>query len=157
TNRGTPGAGEVKLNFKGEEMRRHLGLLMMAVLVMGTVSTAWSQGGRGPRDRGPREPGPRFDESTLTVSGQGEVAAEPDRATVRLGAEAQAATAQAAQSQVNEVMQRALQRIRAAGIEERAIQTTGLRLSPVYERQRPGDDDAPRIVAYRASNTVRVA
>lgn len=93
---------------------------------------------------------------SLAVSGEGEASARPDHATVRLGAEAQAETAAQAQSQVNAIMQRATNAIRAAGIAERNIQTTGLQLSPVYERQRGGDESAPRVIAYRARNTIEV-
>lgn len=96
---------------------------------------------------------------TLTVNGNSEVAITPDRAVVRLGAEAQADTAAAAQTQVNEIVQRALQQIRAVGIEERKIQTSGISLFPVYSQQefRPNTPPVtPRIVAYRASNTVQV-
>ena len=99
----------------------------------------------------------------LTVSGRGEVSSRPDQATVRLGAEAQASDAASAQSQVNAIMERALQQIRAVGISQQAIRTTGLQLFPVYARQRPeprpDTDEEPRppaIVAYRASNTVQI-
>ncbi len=72
---------------------------------------------------------------TLTVSGTGEIAAPPDRATVRLGAEAQAENASEAQAQVNDIVQKALQGVKAVGIEERKIQTSGISLFPVYAQQ----------------------
>lgn len=97
---------------------------------------------------------------SLTVSGDAEVAAEPDLAVVRLGATAQAPAAATAQQQVNEVMQRAISAIREAGVPEKQIQTTGLSLQPVYSHPRRGSPDEepqePKIIAYRASNTVRV-
>lgn len=95
----------------------------------------------------------------LTVTGNGEVAAAPDRATVRLGAEVQAANASEAQAQVNDIVQRTLQQVKAVGVEERKIQTSGISLFPVYAPQqfKPNEQpEAPRIVAYRASNTVQV-
>jgi uncharacterized protein YggE len=122
-------------------------LCLVAVLWM-LAPAAWSQD-RNDRDRSGSTP-------TLEVGGQGEAKAAPDVAVVRLGAEAQAKTAQAAQSQVSAVMERALQKIRAVGIAERDIQTTGVRLHPVYERQPRGDETPPEVVAYRASNTVQV-
>lgn len=121
--------------------------LMAMTLVLGSEAQSQDRRERDDLDRST---------PTLAVSGQGEVMARPDRATVRLGAEAQAPTAQAAQSQVNAIMQRALQGIRAVGIEERKIQTTGLQLFPVYERQERGEETPPRVVAYRATNTVQV-
>ena len=113
-----------------------------------------------PRDRDER---PRLGPPMLTVTGEGESSARPDRAVVRLGAAAQAESASAAQEQVNQVMQAAIEAIRAAGIREEMISTAGIALYPVYSdhtprpmpagQQRPPE---PRIVAYRASNGVRV-
>ena len=97
--------------------------------------------------------------STLTVSGNGEVAVSPDRAYVRLGAVVQTVEAADAQKRINQVMQGVLQGITKLGISEKNIQTTGLSLSPVYtrpERKQGGDAEAPRIAGYRASNTVKV-
>lgn len=125
------------------------------VCIVAPLPEANSQQMRGRGERTPMQ-SPRQSTSTLVVGGQGEAAAEPDQATVRLGAEVQADTAQNAQSQLNAVMQEALQKIRAVGIEERKIQTTGLQLFPVYERQKPGQELPPRVTAYRANNTVQV-
>ncbi len=94
---------------------------------------------------------------TLTATGHGEVTAPPDHATVRLGAEAQAEDADAAQAAVNATMQKALKQIRKAGVAERSIQTLGLRLTPVYSSPKPGhESEPPRVVAYRAANTIQV-
>jgi uncharacterized protein YggE len=97
---------------------------------------------------------------TLTVGGEAEVDAEPDRASVSLGATAQAATAATAQDQVNQVMSQAVAALRELGIPEGKIRTTGITLYPVYsDTRRPvqgGEQETPRIIAYRASNSVRV-
>jgi uncharacterized protein YggE len=95
---------------------------------------------------------------TLTVMGRGEVMAAPDRAVVRLGAQAQAADAAAAQSTVNQTITKALADLRKLGIEQRSIQTAGLNLFPVYAPHRPGSEsDEPRVTGYRAANTIQVA
>ena len=94
---------------------------------------------------------------TLTVGGRGEVFARPDRALVRLGAQAQAEDAAAAQASVNEVMKKALDQIKKLGIAERFIRTSGLNLYPVYTN--PGPDRAaeePRVAGYRAANTIQI-
>ena len=100
------------------------------------------------------------DPPTLAVSGRAEVAAKPDRAILSLGTVAQAQTAALAQEQVERTMQSAIAGIVQAGIAEERIQTSGLSLYPVYsERPRSlpqGESDTPRIVAYRATNSVRV-
>ena len=93
----------------------------------------------------------------LTVSGRGEVFATPDRAVIRLGAEAQAKEAAAAQSTVNQTMAKALAEIQKLGIEQRSIRTLGLNLFPVYAS--PGSarqNEEPRVTGYRAANTIEV-
>lgn len=100
------------------------------------------------------------DPPTITVSGSGEVTAEPDQAVLRLGSTAQAETAADAQEQVNEVMQKTLAEIRELGVPEDQIQTARVMLSPVYSQQTPRQpretSEEPRIVAYRASNTLEI-
>jgi uncharacterized protein YggE len=96
---------------------------------------------------------------TLTVTGEGEASARPDRAVVQLGAVAQAEHASAAQQQVNQPMESAIKLIRELGIPEESITTVGLMLSPVYSEARPPREHLqaqPRIVGYRASNRIRV-
>ncbi len=130
-------------------MKIHLSLLTAFLLV------SLSSRGIG-QDAAPRPDKVKMP-PTLTVSGQGEVAAPPDRATIRLGAEAQADNAAAAQSAVNATMQKALADIQKTGIPERSIRTTGLNLTPVYAPQKPGQEaELPRVAAYRASNTIQI-
>ena len=93
---------------------------------------------------------------TLTVTGNGEATAAPDHAIVRLGAAAQAEEAATAQNQVNEVMQKAISEIEKVGIAKRFIRTSGLTLTPIYSSQKSTRPEEPRIVAYRAGNTIEV-
>lgn len=96
----------------------------------------------------------------LRVAGNAQVQAAPDHATVRLGAVAQAGEADAAQDQVNQIMRRALDAIRGLGVAEQDVRTADLSLYPVYDQRppQPGQREAqePRIVGYRASNTIVV-
>ncbi len=94
--------------------------------------------------------------SMLTVSGRGEVRIAPDEATVQLGVTRQRDTAQEAQEGVNQVAQEILSAVIQLGVEAEHIQTSELRLSPVYTPRGPGFSDEPRVVAYRASNMVSV-
>ena len=96
--------------------------------------------------------------SVLSVTGFGEVRIAPDEATVQLGVTRQRDTAQEAQEEVNEVAQEILNAVIQLGVEAVHIQTSELRLSPVYNTRgrRPGFGDEPRVVAYRASNMVSV-
>jgi uncharacterized protein YggE len=93
---------------------------------------------------------------SLVVSGNAQVLAVPDQATVRLGIVRQAPTAQAAQDQTNAVGQEILNAIGRTGVNPQQVQTARLMLTPVYAPRSPESRDAPRIVAYNASNTVSV-
>jgi hypothetical protein len=98
-----------------------------------------------------REPPP-----LLTVTGTGEVRAEPDEASVRLGVTRQMPTAQAAQEEVSRTAQAILDGILKVGIRREAVQTSTLQLYPIYAPQRPQAAEEPRVVAYRAANVVTV-
>ncbi|RPH35757.1 MAG: DUF541 domain-containing protein, partial [Planctomycetota bacterium] len=94
---------------------------------------------------------------SLLVTGHARVPAAPDQVILRVGASIQARQAMAAQTQVNEIMQRVLAALRGQNIPATNLRTVNLSLSPVYEppepRTRPG---APRITGYRAAQTVQV-
>jgi hypothetical protein len=96
----------------------------------------------------------------VTVSGSGEVRAEPDEATVNLGVTAQAETAGDAQEEASRIAARILEAVRGLGIEEKSVQTSSLSLYPVYAERQPRTAQEvyrdPEIVAYRASNVVSV-
>lgn len=96
----------------------------------------------------------------VTVSASADVAIDPDRAVVRLGVTAEAADAGEAQDQVNTIMAQVIEAVNEVDIPERAVQTEGLTLYPVYRdsRPRPADqeDSGPRITGYQASNIVSI-
>ena len=92
----------------------------------------------------------------LVVTGNAQILAVPDEATVRLGIVRQSSNAQAAQEQANAVAQEILSAIGKVGVPANQIQTARLVLSPVYAQRGPEARDAPRIVAYNAANTVSV-
>ncbi|HVS15840.1 MAG TPA: SIMPL domain-containing protein [Thermoanaerobaculia bacterium] len=100
------------------------------------------------------------DAATVLVRGEAEVQVPPDLARIQLGVTAQSEEAADAQQQVSEIAQRILEALAEADIAERDIRTTGITLYPVYDhRPRPAgqeNDGAPRVVGYRASNTVTV-
>jgi uncharacterized protein YggE len=96
---------------------------------------------------------------TIVVTGNGDVAAAPDRAAVNLGAVVEAKQAMEAQKQLNQIMQRVVKEIKALGLADEKIRTDRLSLYPVYSnpgRKTDQEPEAPRIVGYRAANTVRV-
>jgi uncharacterized protein len=102
-------------------------------------------------------------ERTITVQGQARVAATPDEATVRLGVVTQAPTATAALSENASLMQEVISATLALEIDEEQVRTETVQLFPVYSSAQPVDlpgsaaqQEAPEIVAYRATNVVSV-
>jgi uncharacterized protein YggE len=132
-------------------MQRIFVCLVALLVVCAVAPDSMAEAGAGADSRAPVP--------TLTVSGTGHVAAPPDQALLRLGAVTQSKEAATAQEQINGIMQRTLEAIKALGIPEGKIATVGLSLWPVYTDQRPqkGEKSAePKIAAYRASNSIRV-
>lgn len=101
--------------------------------------------------------GPRVAE--LSVNGEGVVIAKPDIATVSIGVVSEGATARAALDANSADMTKVIDSVRAAGVEERDIGTTGFNIDPVYSRPpiRPdGSEENPQIIGYRVTNLVSV-
>jgi len=94
-----------------------------------------------------------FRATTLNLSAFGETAARPDIASITTGVQVKAPTAAEAMRQNAERMSAVVATLKARGINERDIQTSGLSLSPqyVYEQNKP-----PRPDGYQASNQVTV-
>ena len=95
----------------------------------------------------------RFGATTLDISASGEVNVAPDMATITLGVTTQAPTAGEALRANATAMTRTVAALRAAGIDEREIQTSNLSLNPqyAYDQGQP-----PRLTGYEASNQVTV-
>ena len=115
-----------------------------AIFLLASVAPSLAQ-----RTEGPPPP-------VLVVTGNAQILTVPDEATVRLGIVRQASAAQPAQDQVNAVAQEILNAIGKVGVSPQQIQTSRLALTPVYAPRGPEARDAPRIVAYSASNVVTV-
>jgi uncharacterized protein YggE len=97
--------------------------------------------------------------STLTASGEGKVQVRPDVAIVTLGVISEAASAKAALAANSSDMTNVTAAIRAAGVADADIATSGFSVSPVYSQQRPrqdGIEPAQTITGYRVSNQVTV-
>jgi uncharacterized protein YggE len=134
---------------KGSKMRG----IWLTVSVM-LVGCAGRSGSLSPEMSRPLALVERESPPTLTVTGNGEVAVKPDLVIIRLGAEIQTDQASTAQQRVNEVTQRALAALKAAGVAGEDLQTSGLTVTPVYsDEARPA---ARKIVWYRATNVVEM-
>jgi len=93
---------------------------------------------------------------TVSVSGSGQVQAQPDQAIVRLGVQTQAEAAEQALSENNTKMQALLDTLKQAGIPAEDIQTQALRLHPLYEEQPIQQGANQTVRGYMAANTVEV-
>jgi uncharacterized protein YggE len=121
-------------------------LLLALSLVLGaTAMTAHAQNAAGyavPTDG-----------TLLSVSADAEAKRVPDVATISAGVVTQAVDGNSAMRQNAEQMDKVMSAIKAAGIADKDIQTSGVSLNPQY---RYADNEAPKITGYQASNTVNL-
>ncbi len=96
----------------------------------------------------------RIEVARITVTGEATVQATPDMATISLGVTTEGKTAAAAMASNNAALQVVLDRLRAAGIEERDLQTSNLSLNPNWVGYDSGS--APTIAGYIATNMLSV-
>jgi uncharacterized protein YggE len=98
-------------------------------------------------------------QSSIVVTGDGEVQAAPDMAILDLSVLREAKTAREALTDNNKAMTKVLAAMKEAGIEDRDLQTSGINIQPTYTY--PNDKNglkAPKIIGYNVTNglTVRV-
>lgn len=89
----------------------------------------------------------------ITVTGEGRAEAVPDLAVITIGVTTQADTAAAALAENSTRLSAVLDRLRAAGVADRDLQTSGLSLGPRYDY---GGDRPPRLLGYEATNQLAV-
>ena len=91
---------------------------------------------------------------TVSVSGQGEISAEPDLAHVTLGVEARRPTLAEARSEVTAAVERLLALTKSLGIDPRLVNATRVQVLPEYSWN---DKDRKRILlGYFVSRQVQV-
>ncbi|ROU07065.1 SIMPL domain-containing protein [Lysobacter sp. yr284] len=93
------------------------------------------------------------DGTLLSVSAESTAKRTPNIATVSTGVVTQAADANAAMRANAEQMAKVVAAIKAAGIAERDIQTSGINLNPQYRYQ---ENQPPQITGYQANNNVNI-
>ncbi len=91
-------------------------------------------------------------ENTISISGEGKVAAKPDIATVTVGVTNNAATAKAAQDLNTESMKKIVDFVKKQGIKENDIVTSNFSVYPNYDYA----NGANRIVSYNANQTLTI-
>ena len=118
-------------------------LLLATLLAFGSPMTAAAQS--APSIAVPS------DATLLSVSASADVKRAPDVASIGAGVVTQAADANAAMRANAEQMQKVMAAIRAAGIADKDIRTSGINLSPQY---RYAENQPPAITGSQASNNV---
>ena len=92
--------------------------------------------------------------AAISVTGEAQIAAPPDLATIDAGVATDAKTAREASDVNNAAMGKVLLALKGANIDEKDYQTSRLSLQPQYATNR--SSGASPIVGYRASNRVTV-
>jgi uncharacterized protein YggE len=89
----------------------------------------------------------------ITVTGDAVTAVTPDRVTIRLGVATPGETARKASEANAKTMTAVLAAIKAAGVEDNAVQTSRLSLQPHFEQTKNGP---PHLAGFHASNDITV-
>jgi len=107
-----------------------------------------------------------YPQTTISVTGEGEISAVPDIATFSFSVVEEAKTVAEAQNIANEKMNKALAFLKEAGVDEKNIKTTGYNIYPRYEwwakeigcygLNCPVPDKERKLVAYEISQNVSV-
>jgi uncharacterized protein len=120
-------------------MNQRMFTLASIMASLAVATSAWSA-----------EPEPR----TITVSGQGEIRAEPDKAMLQLGVESRKPTLEAARADVAKAVEAALKLTRDLKIEQKHVRTTRLNVQPEYN----WDNEARErnLIGYYVSRTIEV-
>jgi uncharacterized protein YggE len=93
----------------------------------------------------------------IVVSGEGESTLRPDLALLSLGVMREAASAREALDANNAAMAAVIAAMKAAGVEERDLQTSSLQIAPRYDyTNKPDGTQEAKLVAYQVSNTLSV-
>ncbi len=93
----------------------------------------------------------------IMVVGQGENTVAPDLALLSLSVMREAATARDALTANNDAMAAVISAMKAAGIEERDLQTAGVQIAPRYNyTPKPDGSQEAKLVAYQVTNTLSV-
>lgn len=96
------------------------------------------------------------DPRRIVVTGEGSVQVIPDMAVVTLGVTAQSVDAQTAMDAVSEDVRAIFQTMIDLGIAPRDVQTTTLRLDPVFANRDRSEQGPPEIRGFIATNDVAV-
>jgi uncharacterized protein len=120
------------------------GAVLAGALAVGAlVASGWAPASAGPIGQ------VSVADRTITVSGEGEATAQPDVAYVSIGVQTQGQTAAEASAENSRRMTAVLEVLRARGLGSRELQTSGLNVTPQFQRDRPD-----QVTGYQATNNL---
>ena len=99
---------------------------------------------------------PNGQQGTITVTGEGEVSAVPDIATVTITVRESASTVPEAQEKVEAKVKEAINSLANLGVEEKDRKTNYYNVTPKYEYSVVSGYSNTKIVGYEASQTVEI-
>ncbi|HLZ73630.1 SIMPL domain-containing protein [Phenylobacterium sp.] len=129
------------------KMPLRAGLLALALAAPAPLSAAHAQAA------GPSAAESLFHATTLNLSAYGESKLSPDMATISLGVATEGGTAARALSDNAARMNQVLGALKAAGVPQKDIRTSGLNLNAQYAYEQ---GQAPRLTGYHATDQVTV-
>lgn len=92
------------------------------------------------------------DPRTVTVTASGTVSVVPDKAEISFGVSTQAKTAEKAQQENSEIIDKVIAHLTELGVEEKSIQTSGYNLYPDYDYS----GNTRRLIGYQVNNMLTV-
>jgi uncharacterized protein YggE len=95
-------------------------------------------------------------DSTVIVSGAGEIRVKPNIASISVGSVANAVTFVQAMAEASANMYRIIKAVRDVGIEDQNLRTQTISFSSVHERTNGNCTQLPNISGYKAQQRLRV-
>ncbi len=89
---------------------------------------------------------------TVTVTASGTVSVVPDKVEISFGVNTQAKTAEKAQQENSEIIDKVIAHLTELGVEEKSIQTSGYNLYPDYDYS----GNTRRLIGYQVNNMLTV-
>ncbi|MEW6726625.1 MAG: SIMPL domain-containing protein [Bacillota bacterium] len=130
-------------------------LVIVVLLALSLLAGTTAFAGSAPTGQEPSPTGL----PVITVAGTGKVMVRPDTASITLGVNTVAPTAQAAQKENSRIANQVLEALVKIGIPRQNIQTVDYSIWPEYYHPpyKEGSPEPPKVTAYRVINNIRVA
>jgi uncharacterized protein len=135
------------LFLKDDPMKAALQSLAALCLLCGAAAQA-----KEPEHPWPGPP-PHLERRSVTVSGQGEVSAAPDRARISMAVEETRPDLKSAQADVNRIVRDYLAQARALGVKDEDISTAGLSIRSDYDYS---GKDGRKFLGYHVTRSIEL-